>query len=173
MKVTLSELQTRLAIKDVSGKFAGTLGELGIIDSGDPITAYHVAYHIHAYGEDIRLEGTVQTELMLVCDRCLNDVPLAVSGQFDTVISTSDELESDNDLTVFSHKGDHEVIDLAETFCEAVNLAKPQKVLCRNECKGLCATCGADRNKADCTCADEAVDDRWAPLLKIRDKLKS
>ena len=173
MKVTRSELQTWLSTREVSGNFAGTLGELGIIDSGDPITAYQVAYKIHAYGEDIRLEGTVQTELMLVCDRCLNDVPLAVSGQFDTIISTSDELESDSDFTVFSHKGDHEEIDLTEAFCEAVNLAKPQKVLCRNKCKGLCATCGADLNKSDCTCADEAVDDRWSPLLKIREKLKS
>lgn len=173
MNVTRSELQTRLSNGDVSGNFAGTLGELGIIDAGDPITEYLVAYNIHAYGEDIRLEGTVQTKLLLVCDRCLSDVPLAVEGQFDTIITTSDELESDSDFTVFSPKGDYDKIDLTEAFCEGVNLAKPQKVLCRNECKGLCATCGADLNKAGCKCADEAVDDRWAPLLKIRDNLKS
>ena len=43
--------------------------------------------------------------------------------------------------------------------------------LCRPDCRGLCPTCGVDRNRLECACRTEEPDPRLAPLLEIRRKL--
>jgi uncharacterized protein len=49
---------------------------------------------------------------------------------------------------------------------EQVQLELPMKALCRDDCKGLCPECGADRNAAACACAPPP-DDRWRPLKTL------
>jgi uncharacterized protein len=43
----------------------------------------------------------------------------------------------------------------------------PTQVLCRDDCKGLCAKCGANLNLADCDCEDKEIDPRWAELKRL------
>jgi uncharacterized protein len=52
---------------------------------------------------------------------------------------------------------------------EQVQLEIPMRALCRDDCRGLCPECGADRNVAPCTCAPPA-DDRWTALKALRPK---
>jgi uncharacterized protein len=52
---------------------------------------------------------------------------------------------------------------------EAWLLAVPGFVTCRDGCRGLCPTCGADRNETACGCAERVVDERWAALRATRD----
>jgi DUF177 domain-containing protein len=59
-------------------------------------------------------------------------------------------------------------LDLEPMVRDAVLLELPQAPLCRPECKGLCPTCGADRNVEDCGCADPVGDPRWAALAALR-----
>jgi len=44
------------------------------------------------------------------------------------------------------------------------------KILCAEDCKGLCPTCGANLNETDCDCK-APVDARWASLKDLRDRL--
>jgi uncharacterized protein len=46
-------------------------------------------------------------------------------------------------------------------------LALPQKMLCREECAGLCPSCGTNLNRARCVCTGDQLDSRWASLQKI------
>ena len=54
---------------------------------------------------------------------------------------------------------------------EAWLLAAPTFVQCREDCKGLCPTCGTDWNVADCDCEPVNIDSRWEKLRAIRDDL--
>lgn len=52
---------------------------------------------------------------------------------------------------------------------EAVMLGLPQAPLCKADCAGLCAECGANRNDGDCGCRQDTKDPRWAALDALRD----
>ncbi len=58
----------------------------------------------------------------------------------------------------------NETVDLEAVAREAILLDLPLAPLCREECAGLCLTCGADLNDGACPCAPQAVDPRWSAL---------
>jgi uncharacterized protein len=51
---------------------------------------------------------------------------------------------------------------------EQFYLALPMKPLCRDECRGLCPSCGTNRNTGACTCAPVWEDPRLAPLKELK-----
>jgi len=53
---------------------------------------------------------------------------------------------------------------LEDAVREQVLLSVPLKVVCREECKGLCPTCGKNRNAESCGCAPPLGDPRWSAL---------
>ena len=62
-------------------------------------------------------------------------------------------------------------IDLEPMLRDNLTLALPLNPVCREDCAGLCATCGKDLNTGACDCTDEEIDPRWAGLAELRDKL--
>ena len=62
----------------------------------------------------------------------------------------------------------NETIDIDELVREQVLLAVPERSLCQEDCKGLCPTCGADRNLKECGCESVEADPRWAALKNLR-----
>lgn len=61
-------------------------------------------------------------------------------------------------------------IGLEDLATEQVYLNLPLKPICSPACRGLCPTCGTDKNLGACGCVDEDVDPRLAPLLPFRRK---
>jgi len=62
-------------------------------------------------------------------------------------------------------------LDLSAWARDAVALALPVQIVCREDCAGLCATCGADLNLGACACPPPEPGDRWAKLAELRDRL--
>jgi uncharacterized protein len=60
-----------------------------------------------------------------------------------------------------------ELLDLDRWAQDALVLAMPLRVLCREDCAGLCATCGTDLNHDTCSCVTETVDERWSALRAL------
>ena len=54
---------------------------------------------------------------------------------------------------------------------DAVALALPDKILCRDDCAGLCPTCGGDLNREPHEHAEAEGDPRWAALGELKDRL--
>lgn len=112
----------------------------------------------------------------LACQRCLGEVTEEVAEDVDLFVQRHEpgaevlerELQ-DEDLGILVV--DDEVLDLGPVLEEQVQLNVPMRPLCREECRGLCPTCGADRNDGDCGCRDEASDPRWAGLAVLRGSL--
>ncbi len=120
-------------------------------------------------GRAIHIVGRLATRLELACARCLEPVVEEIEPRFDLLyrpvasISRQEEIElrpGDADIGFYTGEG----LFLADVLAEQVHLALPLKVLCRAECLGLCARCGANLNRERCRCGGSATDPRLAPL---------
>ena len=101
--------------------------------------------------------GTVSAPWVGACRRCLADTAGTIS------VDIREVFEEDHDPEqTYPLKGDQ--IDLEPLARDAVLLELPMAPLCRDDCAGICPTCGTDRNVAPCTCDTAPKDSRWAAL---------
>jgi uncharacterized protein len=116
-------------------------------------------------GGSLHVRGHLKLRTSGACARCLTDTPLQMDQELDLfflpeseALAEYDDEEGaelqDRDLVVTFYKGD--VLDLGAMIREQTLLAQPMKRLCRPDCKGVCPTCGSDRNLTTCACPKEA-----------------
>jgi len=122
-------------------------------------------------GHEYIFYGTVSGSITAPCDRCLEDTEQAFASDVTWTFvhgaqdhhgaaasgeDEEDEFEDLDDDTVVPFDG--QTIDLLPTVWEEVVLAMPAKVLCKEDCAGLCPRCGANLNRDRCGCG-AATDD--------------
>jgi uncharacterized protein len=126
--------------------------------------------------QDLRLHGTLATRVEMACARCLEPVQRDVNREFDLLYrpertsAKAGEVEvtgAESEISFYSGEG----LELADALREQILLELPLKVLCREDCKGLCPSCGVDLNHETCSC-EKPVDARWATLQELQNKLK-
>ena len=112
----------------------------------------------------LELHGTLHSSMRCMCDRCgktfdrVKELPLFVTLTADP--------EADDDPEIFPLEGD--AIDLDEVLSTCFVLDMESKCLCRDDCAGLCPTCGADLNLGPCNC-QKPRDPRMAVLEQLLD----
>ena len=129
--------------------------------------------------EDVTVKGSVYTKADVVyldinisfdffgfCDRCAKDVKKHYS--FDVKRIVVEELQNENDDDGYIIVKNRE-LDIDELVNEEVSLSLPNKILCKEDCKGLCSQCGADLNVKKCDCKRE-IDPRMEALLQLLDE---
>lgn len=105
------------------------------------------------------LKLSVSTRLRYVCSRCLEPFEVDLDLMVDEKVS-KDEQEDENVITL--EEGD--VLDIRDVVMNNIYLALPLKVLCKEDCKGLCQDCGKNLNEGQCNCTHEEVDPRLSAL---------
>ena len=71
-------------------------------------------------------------------------------------------LQGPHNAAVFSHSADERhILDLSEAVRQYAIIGVPMKVLCREECAGLCMVCGKNLNEGSCYCKSETRDPEW------------
>jgi len=130
----------------------------------------------HERIKDIRVSGELSTSLELLCARCLESVTQDVSRNFDLLYRPLGADAGREELSVTGAEAEisyyqGEGLLLEDAIREQVLLAVPLKVICRENCKGLCPHCGANQNVEGCSCAEPVEDPRWTPLKDLRSKL--
>jgi len=125
----------------------------------------------------VHVRGQYQSTVELECGRCLEPFPMPVEQELDLFYlpapdqpeegDQEEEVElSDHDLVVAYY--DDDALDLGEMVREQILLALPMKRVCREDCKGICHNCGANRNSGECRCpAEEDVDPRLGALRDL------
>lgn len=108
---------------------------------------------------DARLHGP--------CFRCLEDAALTTRLKAREYHATS---PGESDELVSPYVADHR-LDLSAWGRDTLALALPDKILCRDDCAGLCPMCGKNLNAEPHEHADEAQDLRWAALAELRERL--
>lgn len=122
------------------------------------------------------VEGKLETSLIERCDRCLTAVVAPVAVELREEALPTLDIDSGQPLDVAEEPDvlridAHHVLDLEPTVVQAVSLAEPMKVLCREACAGLCSRCGRDLNLEPHEHKQEP-DPRLAPLARLLDQKK-
>lgn len=140
----------------------GRLG-LGVGEDGPGEARIHGDLRVDNLESRLVLRGELTATITVGCDRCLNDFEFVYPVPVELVVlRDSASEEGDSDTPVLHQRSG--VVDLGEALREAAVLAVPQVKVCRDECRGICAQCGADLNAAPCDCADDEIDPRWEGL---------
>ena len=113
------------------------------------------------------MTGFVRTTIHGICDRCANEFHRDVDIPLDVVLVTELANEENEDEWVFPLEGDS--ADLEDIVRTVFVLNLGTKLLCKEECKGLCCRCGKDLNEGPCNCQKE-LDPRFAALKQLLEK---
>jgi uncharacterized protein len=118
--------------------------------------------------------GRIEGEAEVPCRRCLTDVGVQVDEEAHFIFSSEGD-DSSDDPDVYPFDANAARLDLRPAVREAWLLAAPGFVLCREDCRGLCATCGIDLNTETCDHPQEhaqvTTESRWDSLRAVRDRL--
>lgn len=113
-------------------------------------------------GDEIDLTGSIETELLLACSRCLETFSNSINIELNERLSKT--LKSEDEDIIFI-KNDR--LDLNEIVENNIISMLPIKRLCNKDCKGLCHQCGINLNHSTCKCENEDVDPRLAKLKDL------
>jgi uncharacterized protein len=143
--------------------------DLAIVDNcfANPIAA---SLSIYKGTHEITINGTLETDLDLECDRCLADYQLNIQTDFCAILSQRKKSAAENDESIILITPTTFEVDLTPFARDALLLAIPMKKVCNENCRGICAGCGADLNREKCRCTRLANDDRWQPLKNLLTK---
>ena len=111
------------------------------------------------------LELAFDVTLAGPCFRCLADAELNLSLSLREYQATKPD--SDEEQTEYL---ENDRVDLSAWARDAIALALPETILCRDDCAGLCPVCGKDLNAEPHEHVEERLDPRWAALEALRDR---
>ncbi len=130
-------------------------------------------------GGEIRINGSLKTNVEMTCSRCLEPARHDISKAFDLFFRQRDEMIFDEDREVELTEKDTQTafftgsqLAIGEILHEQVLLALPMKALCRVDCKGLCPVCGINLNSGNCDCPAEKFSPHMDTLLELKKRLE-
>jgi len=153
MKILRSDLQggreaafsftvTQQDIVDENNELGGRVSDSGLTVTGKAVLVNR---------KELAVAMKVTGAMIYPCARCLEPTPYECDFEYDEVIGIGEEAEE---------------LDLLPCVEECLFINEPYRVLCKEDCKGLCPHCGANLNQTECQCEDEVVIDPRLEALK-------
>lgn len=116
--------------------------------------------------EKARVEGNVKLTFRTSCDRCLTEVPTILNLTFERIAVSPEAAAEEEDADDLSFMEGYQLN--VETFVYNEIIGNwPAKILCKEDCRGLCPVCGQNRNERDCGCDTFVPDPRMAVIQDI------
>jgi uncharacterized protein len=178
MLLSIKEMEVRkIAFAETWKPNEFDFADSGVIQQG-PLTAKGLAELLPNTGGEVRVQGQVQASLETECDRCLGRASFPIDAPFDLfyrpVTEAAEEGEEEAIDEGEAEMGFYELpgLELEDIIREQLLLQLPMQRVCSAECKGICPTCGANRNEGACKCEARQVetkpgDDRWMALKDL------
>lgn len=104
------------------------------------------------------------------CDRCTAEFSTELNSEYQMVYLADETPEESESVNIAYLSTETDKIDISGEVRDYAVLAVPMKKLCSPDCKGLCPQCGKDLNKESCSCAEKDIDERWRPLMELKNK---
>ena len=144
-------------------EFQSTFGPMQIVEKSP---AHIVVKHVKS--RELTIEGQCKMTLEIPCDRCLESVDV----DFDLNFTKNVNLDDDEEIEEMDEKNyiDGYNLDVDKLLYNEILIGWPMKILCSEDCKGICNTCGQNLNKGTCNCEDTSLDPR---MSVIRDVFKN
>lgn len=174
MKLDLTEL---LTVDGTAKDYEVPLGLKTFLPKGSkagyPVVCDHLIrmHCLHKTKREVDITVEMDLSLQIPCDRCLTPVTYPfLFTETETVDLNADEASRIGDLNEQPFI-DGTTLDVDRLVVSELMLYLPAKVLCREDCKGLCPVCGANRNFVSCDCASKKEGTLSDQLSGFRDLL--
>ncbi|WP_461812819.1 YceD family protein [Faecalimonas sp.] len=143
-------------------EFKSELGSFPIVKK----EALHIMIK-YIKGRELLIKGNTEITIKIPCDRCLEEVPTEFGLDFEKIVNLNDEQENESDEKNYID-GYH--LDVDKLLYNEILIGWPMKILCSDDCKGICNVCGQNLNEGTCDCEDTSLDPR---MSVIRDVFKN
>lgn len=124
----------------------------------------------HTGNKKMMVEGTAKLTLLMPCDRCLEPVGvpfvLSIEEELDMSQSEEERVEALDEQPYISGY----FLDVDRLVQNELMVNLPMKVLCREDCRGICSQCGRNLNHGKCDCDNQPKDPRMAAIQDIYKK---
>lgn len=175
------EVPPELFVTAESSSFAGQLN-LGTLDAGPDTYRFKKPIDwnvtVSNTGDALLVMGRAHALASVPCARCLDDFDVELDGEVEGyfLLSPDDAAPEDMEDDEFEVLGADKVLDLEPLIVAAILVEAPLVPLCREDCAGLCAQCGANLNEGPCACQAQPDDDlprmsdgRVSPFAALKD----
>ena len=165
---------------DMKPMLRGEVTSLALDYRLTPMEIYGVRFtdDLHAVGEVtdnagyMRLTLRVSVPYVAECARCLDEVEGEFEELFERTVVTRgavDEDKLEESVDEYAVLDENGMLDVDDEILETMTLLFPKKILCDEDCPGLCPRCGKPKREGDCGCPDKEIDPRLAVLKKLLD----
>ena len=163
IKINVAEIRRHLTGKKPL-QFDAEPAELDITETELPIDGkIRIDGEISNVGDVLLLQARVSASVNRMCSRCLKEFTADSSAEVVEKFYPSGSPGVEKDAYVY----EADIVDITEPLRESLLLAEPLKVLCKEDCLGICPVCGADRNTHPCSCDTGTIDPRLAALKQF------
>lgn len=125
----------------------------------------------HLGDRKVKVEGEAKLSLLIPCNRCLENVEtwfeLKISQDLDFTQDSNERIKELDEIKIDGYNLDVDLLVYNEIL---INF--PMKVLCDEDCKGICKVCGTNLNKSSCNCDTAASDPRMSVIRDIFNNFK-
>lgn len=147
--------------------FSSKLGDFPITQKAP------IMLHIeNVENRQLRLEGSGEIEVLIPCDRCLTEVPTKIHFDIDRALSITEDTATDEEMEITDYLIGFE-LDVDKLVYAEILVNWPMRVLCKDDCQGICKVCGTNLNSGSCDCQRTELDPRMAAIQDIFHKFQN
>ena len=169
MRISLSEiLNHKSETRNMSAELEmSTFSYMG--DEYEFISKQPVEIELLAVAENtVELKAKVSLSLSVPCSRCLDpvEIPFDIDVDYRYLLHEDGTAELIDDSEPVGYINGYE-LDIDGLVSEEIIIGFPMKVLCNEECKGICTVCGANLNRGECGCDRTVLDPRMSIIRDL------
>jgi uncharacterized protein len=140
------------------------------------IRPLNVDLEIQKRPDHIHIQGALKGLLQVTCHRCLTAFPWSLEEQVEVFLIEEEKLAASEEVELEARDLDYDffdgaIIEIDQLIAEQIFLTLPVKILCSENCRGLCPHCGANLNEEPCRCEKSASDTPFSALEAIKARL--
>lgn len=169
MKVRVSDInEDGLRIETFeNAEWLVNVPELSDGDKNTKLTSrFDIDLQLNKVLREVTVSGNVQFSIEAPCSRCLKTVKLDLKPEVNLVLTPKESIEEEDDINHETYAGDE--VDISDYLREQIAMSLPFKVVCSENCKGLCPSCGINLNDETCECNSHRIDPRLAVLKNLK-----
>jgi len=158
----------------ISRGFTSTGPDLGIVASELAVVRpVEMECQFYKVSHEVVVQGSLRSTLQLACSRCAEEFVQPLSVALDAVYLPLDELSSARAKELEEGEADvypyaDQVIEISAMVRDKLLLSIPLQPHCMVGCKGLCPSCGVNRNVVSCQCGAERLGSPFEALKELR-----
>jgi len=158
----------------ISQHFTSTGNALGIVDTELSITQLvEIECQFYKVNQEVIVQGRLRSAAHLTCSRCAEEFEQPLHVALDAVYLPMQAISSERAKELEVGEADvygyaEPLVDIAEMVRDKLVLSIPLQPHCMAGCKGLCPSCGVNRNTISCQCAEEKLGSPFEPLKGLR-----